>query len=225
MYDLENPIKTGRCQAVRLYSYILRHDGGFAPNPFSGVCTLACCKPVIRRTARPGDLVLGLTPKPLGFQLSYAMEVHESLTFDEYWGDTRFKAKRPQWSSPSRVDRVGDNCYEPDGHQGFHQHPSVHSNRDGTEDTSNKKWDLSGQRVLVGGKYWYFGKNSLELPPEFDFLRVGRGHRSQFSYDQIDKIAGFLHQLPLGMSGPPREWPDKDQSWSNRGFPEPKRCR
>ena len=25
-------------------SYIVRNDSGFAPNPFGGVCTLACCK-------------------------------------------------------------------------------------------------------------------------------------------------------------------------------------
>jgi len=33
----------------RLYLYTMTYDSGFAPNPFHGICTLACCKPGIRR--------------------------------------------------------------------------------------------------------------------------------------------------------------------------------
>lgn len=32
-----------------LYSYVIRQDSGFAPNPYYGVLTLACCKPRIRK--------------------------------------------------------------------------------------------------------------------------------------------------------------------------------
>ena len=28
----------------RLFSYVVDHDYGFAPNPFGGICTLAKCK-------------------------------------------------------------------------------------------------------------------------------------------------------------------------------------
>jgi len=35
-----------------LYSYIVKTDTGFAPNPFHGFCTLACCKPIMRRKIR-----------------------------------------------------------------------------------------------------------------------------------------------------------------------------
>jgi hypothetical protein len=34
-------------------------DYGFAPNPFFGVCTLATCKPKIRKAAAIGDWVVG----------------------------------------------------------------------------------------------------------------------------------------------------------------------
>ena len=37
---------------MTLYSYTVAADTGFAPNPFHGFCTLACCKPGIRRTAQ-----------------------------------------------------------------------------------------------------------------------------------------------------------------------------
>ena len=33
---------------ARIYSYVVRYDSGFAPNPFYGYCTLATCKPDIR---------------------------------------------------------------------------------------------------------------------------------------------------------------------------------
>ena len=45
---------------MKLYSYILTHDTGFSPNPFFGYCTLACCKPDIRRVAKVGDWIVGL---------------------------------------------------------------------------------------------------------------------------------------------------------------------
>lgn len=32
-----------------VYEYVMTYDTGFAPNPFYGVCTLACCKPKIRK--------------------------------------------------------------------------------------------------------------------------------------------------------------------------------
>ncbi len=32
------------------YEYVMTSDIGFAPNPFYGVCTLACCKPKIRKS-------------------------------------------------------------------------------------------------------------------------------------------------------------------------------
>ena len=51
---------------MKLYSYIVAHDGGFAPNPFWGYCTLANCKPKIRQTAKVGDWIVGLSSKPKG---------------------------------------------------------------------------------------------------------------------------------------------------------------
>jgi Nucleotide modification associated domain 2 len=48
---------------MTLYSYIVTHDTGFAPNPFFGFCTLACCKPGIRKHADKLDWIVGLTPK------------------------------------------------------------------------------------------------------------------------------------------------------------------
>jgi hypothetical protein len=50
-----------------LYSYVVRSDSGFAPNPFGEYCTLACCKPQIRKRARVGDWIVGCGSKALWF--------------------------------------------------------------------------------------------------------------------------------------------------------------
>ena len=44
---------------ARIHSYVVRYDSGFAPNPFYGYCTLATCKPSIRKGADIGDWVVG----------------------------------------------------------------------------------------------------------------------------------------------------------------------
>lgn len=86
---------TGRFQGViiNLFSYVLAADSGFAPTPFWGCCTLACCKPAIRRVGDVGDLIVGLTPKAKGNRVVYIMRVADKLTFAEYWDHPGFHAR------------------------------------------------------------------------------------------------------------------------------------
>jgi len=80
---------------MKLYSYVVMHDTGFAPNPFFGYCTLACCKPEIRRSAQKGDWVVGLTPKAKGNRIVYFMRVDDVMeSFADYWADRRFGVKK-----------------------------------------------------------------------------------------------------------------------------------
>lgn len=99
---------------MALYSYIVTHDTGFAPNPFFGYCTLACCKPGIRRHAKEGDWIVGLTPraKGTGNEIVYFMEVEKSLSFNDYWRDARFRQKRPKLDA-GLARKCGDNIYKP----------------------------------------------------------------------------------------------------------------
>jgi len=80
---------------MKLYSYIVARDFGFAPNPFYGCCTLATCKPRIRKSASIGDWVVGTGAKTkynLAEHIIYAMKVDEVMDFDSYWKDPRFFA-------------------------------------------------------------------------------------------------------------------------------------
>ena len=46
-----------------MFSYVVRYDTGFAPNPFHGLLTLACCKPRIRQSAAVNDILIGLSSR------------------------------------------------------------------------------------------------------------------------------------------------------------------
>lgn len=107
---------------MSLFSYIIEHDLGFAPNPFHGACTLACCKPRIRKKAAVGDYILGTgAVKPnLRGHICYWMRVDEILTFDQYWADYRFRRKKPVMSGTTFL-RYGDNIYHRDTSGTFRQ--------------------------------------------------------------------------------------------------------
>lgn len=162
--------------AMTLYSYIVTHDTGFAPNPFFGYCTLACCKPEIRRQATEGDWIIGLTPraKGKGNKIVYFMRVDEKMDFQGYWRDRRFRRKMPRYDKDLQV-RCGDNIYEPLPNGEFRQLRSMHSNGE-AEDPERKAHDLGGRYVLVSETFAYFGSNALTLPPELSELAVKGPH-------------------------------------------------
>lgn len=200
----------------RLFSYIIVSDTGFSPNPFHGRLTLACCKPRIRAQARPGDLVVGLSPRSK--RIVHAFEVTETLTFAEYWADRRFRAKRPKWSSRRILDRCGDNIYESDGGGGYLQHPSQHyDNENDRERPGIKQRDLSADSVLVSERFTYFVGEGPALPRALAFLNAGRGHRSRFTPREIEKVRAWLESQERGVLGRPTISSEDDATWSTAG--------
>lgn len=165
-----------------LYSYVIVRDFGFAPNPFFGYCTLATCKPNIRKNAQIGDWVIGTgsAAKDSNFnnRLIYAMCVEEKLAFDDYWNDTRFYKKRPVMNG-SRMQWYGDNIYHIDSKTGkFIQENSHHSLKDGLVNINNYNRDLSGKFVLISKAYWYFGEKAILIPDKFKgIIKSGRQYR------------------------------------------------
>lgn len=204
-WTLGSPVTTKRA-----FSYIVVHDSGFSPNPFHGLLTLACCKPLIRRTAEAGDIIVGLSSR--SERVVYAVQVAEVIGFEEYWADPEYQARRPLMRSPQIINRTGDNIYEPVS-GGYRQLPSFHSNPDGTENADLKRTDLGGDHVLVGERFTYWGRSGPSLPEELEFLAVGRGHRSNFTHEQVNTVAHWFADLPGGVLGAPAQWKVGDQSW------------
>lgn len=192
-----------------IYRYVVRYDAGTAPNPFNGWCTLAICKPRIRKAARVGDWVIGFRALNLGNvrtdygHVLYAMQVAESLTFAEYWNDRRFVSRRP-----SRENLQPDNFYRPMISPIGEPTLAWVPNRVHESDASAR--DLSGKCVLVATKFWYFGDRSadenMRLP--LDLLHLAartQGHvvRKNRKSDDVGMLTAWLEQFPQGISGKP----------------------
>ncbi|MGA1847291.1 hypothetical protein [Deferribacter abyssi] len=189
---------------MRLFSYIIAYDSGFAPNPFWGYCTLATCKPRIRSAADIGDFIIGISPKADSNKFVFAMEVNEKLTFEEYFNDPRFERKKPKMDSIKFEERLGDNIYKPLGNGEFQQLYSLHSNEDGSENIETKKRDLSGKYVLISTNFVYFGSNAINLPDSLQELIVTRGYKSNFSDTVIREFLSFVRKLPKSVQGMPK---------------------
>jgi len=196
---------------VKVYSYIVTHNSGFSPNPFHGCCTLACCKPMIRKHANIGDLIIGLTT--LGRRFVYAMKVSDVLDFEDYWDTPSYASKRPDKNSSLAIDRRGDNIYQPTENGAFRQLASSHSRSDGTEDPDLKRTDLGGEMVLLSNSYAYFGADGPPVPDDLRFLVAGRGHRCRFTTEQVARVVEWFDALPKGVHGRPAMWPEDDDSW------------
>jgi hypothetical protein len=195
-----------------LFTYIVARDFGFAPNPFHNVCTLATCKPAIRKAAQPGDIVLGKASTRGGRApegcVVYAMRVGETLAFDDYWRDPRFAAKRPRLNG-SRKQRHGDNIYHRDEHGNFVQADSHHSWEGGVVNEEHLRNDTSVDRVLIGSEFVYWGRNPTPMPPELVPIigRKGVRQKHHFSDEERDLAVSWIEPLlEGGLKGRPTDW-------------------
>ena len=203
---------------MKIYSYIIRNDLGFSPNPFWGVCTLACCKPIIRRTAQVDDWVVGIRGKGLYKKLKlppttnsfeeygivFAMQVSEKLSFDDYYN--RFAEKRPNFAKPETIYRRGDNIYRPIGNGDYEQIESRHT-------IKNKPKDISGKFVLISSQFYYFGSSPIEIPENLNSLICGRGHKCHTDKTLQSVFLDCISSKKLGVSAKPSLWNENDNSW------------
>lgn len=144
---------------MKLYSYTMTDDTGFAPCVSKGMCSLACCKPVIRRVALEGSWIMGNTGVRYGTgKLIFLMQVGTPFSFKSYWD-----------KYPGRLD----NIYKPSGltykwqDNPFHRKPS------------EQQTDLSTDRVLTSTRFVYLGKEAVKIPKRFArFICSTRGHRA-----------------------------------------------
>jgi hypothetical protein len=201
----------------RIYSYVVRYDSGFAPNPFYGYCTLATCKPEIRRRAEVGDWVIGSASNDRsvrrGGHLVHAMRVTETMTFDDYAADPRFEAKKP-FRMGSRKQSCGDNIYfrsTPDGN--WSQRDSFHSRADGQVNPHHVARDTGVNRVLISSDFIYFGGTGPAFPGDLqdrDGRPLCKSGIGRSCFDDPELVRGLERWVRgfgiSGYQGPPQEW-------------------
>ena len=167
-----------------VYSYVVTHDYGFAPNPYAGFLSIAACKPRIRSSARSGDWVIGVGAVRTvgGDRLVYAVLIDEIVQLDVYGKEERFAIKRPLFRGEP-WQRAGDNIYFKNDVGAWVQRRSSFHN------ISHMTRDLSGTNALLGREFYYFGSEAPGLPRHLITLaHPGRGHRR---FEE----PGLLHDL------------------------------
>jgi len=181
---------------MAIYSYKMPRDYGFAPNPFYGTCTLATCKPDIRKGATLGDWVLGFGSKKNENEekLIYAMRVDKKITFDEYWHGADYQCKKPVMNG-SLKQNYGDNIYHHNKNGEWEQVDSHHSSENGEVNKLNLSRDTSCDAVLLSTYFWYFGRDAIAVPEKLgDLIPRCRNYIKQYvSESPLDE---WLESLP-----------------------------
>lgn len=190
----------------QLYSYTVAMDHGFAPNPFFGYCTLATCKPIIRRCASVGDWVIGTGSKvkQRDGHMVFAMRVDETMSYNQYWSDSRFAVKKPNMRSSDRRHKCGDNIYHTDDAGKWIQQESYHSMPHSGPCDANLRRDTQTDRVLISRHFTYWGGTGP--PIRFaDICSCGRGHR-RIPLQNVQTAVAWLEDFKRGYCGDPLEW-------------------
>ena len=185
----------------RTYLYKLTSDRGGAPcaiEPLPGECpllTLAICKPAIRRTAQPGDRILGITSHALaqtdGYPLSaviYAAIVAEGIEARDYFAPASLFTERPDciYEFHQQLGRAAHR-----GLSALHQ-----DERHQLRDLGRYPFYKNG-RVLVCKEFRYFGAAALAIPVRLRRLNaaaetLGQGHRVFLDRDPESQEADAL---------------------------------
>lgn len=200
---------------MSFYGYKITRDFGFAPNPFGKYCTLACCKPHIRKKALLGDWIIGTGAQEnnLLYHLIFLMKVTEKITFQEYWDDERFSYKKPRLNG-SLKQMYGDNIYHYSDND-WVQEDSHHSFHDGVLNEKNQKQDLSGDYVLVSDQFVYLGDQNLKVPEKYIEICPSIKHRDYITIRNIELAQEFtdmiFNKYDLGLNGQPFNWKDHRQ--------------
>jgi hypothetical protein len=198
---------------MRLCSYVVVHDTGFAPNPFGGYCTLTACTPNHQglRLSR-GDWLMGHATADRGHGLIYAMRISEALDFDTYFNAPRFEHKKPQFNQTPR-EACGDNIYYRADDGAWMQHPTLFH---GTP--QNLVQDTRYPRVFISEHFYYFGKNAPPIPEEFGTLvRDRQGCKCSHPEELVNDFVEWLQvSFTRGVHGEPH---DLEQAYVPQGSP------
>jgi hypothetical protein len=166
----------------KLFSYVVDHDCGIAPDPADDYCTLAKCKfkgrggrRNIAELAREGDWIVGtggVKKVSAGHgKIVYAMRVDEKLPLARYYEDKRFKGRKDNTAT------------------GEHQEDRF---------------------VLISQHFYYFGRNAIDIEEvpkkhlKHSLEKTGPGFRADFDEEFIKDFVKWLERkYDVGVHGEP----------------------
>lgn len=219
---------------IRLFSYKISYDTGFAPNPFHNVLSLATCKPGIRKSKKEGDWIAGFSSKALvynynksksnpkktfkGEELIFLMKIDKIINYKEYWESDEYGIKK--YSKDSLIQKTGDNIYKPtiNFNMGSIDLCSSYEQIENCNHKEvNKSRDVSGKYVLISNTFYYFGINSIlldsSIAPKIPKTQSYYGIRT-YDNNQATRFINYIQdKYEIGMQGHPTLWPNDDETW------------
>ena len=186
----------------RLFSYCIPVDDGAAPNPYFDICTLAICKPVIRRVAKVGDWVAGVGSKNVNGmdfsgKLVYAMKVTQIESMESYdeLCNAELNNKIPDFKSKDSRRWVGDCIYD---YSKGAEEPEL---RESVHKVGNIDSDKNGKNVLLSNEFYYFGDNPINIPEHLSrIIKQGQGHKSNENNPVKNAFVEFIENLGFEMN-------------------------
>lgn len=178
---------------MNILSYVITHDYGFAPNPYGDFLSLATCKPVLRKHAKVGDIILATgSVKTVGNgKIVYAAIVSEIVSLEDYGSNSRYEQKMPP------LNQSGDSIYYWEGDTVIQRENQYHGKAD-------IEHDVSGCNVLLCEEFWYYGKDATEVPTNLiDVVKKGPGYKRIESPELINDFTQWLRDKPKGIRGNP----------------------
>lgn len=194
---------------MRTYLYKLTSDRGGAPcvppplDEQQALLTVSICKPAIRRTAQPGDLILGITGQTLHTQEGYPLlaVIYAAVVGQVLDPRVYYAADSPYRQRP-------DCLYEfhPESGELLHAGRSpLHSQPEyAARDVGSFPY-YRNARTLLSHDFRYFGSGAVVIPARLSLLRsvaesLGQGHRVFEQEDpessEADALFRFLWKKP-----------------------------
>jgi hypothetical protein len=191
----------------KIYFYKLTFDAGGAPCVEKGLLSLSICKPMLRRTAEKGDIVIGFAANSLHAdnRLIYVARVNEKLENGDYYRPSIYNARADciyEWRGDRFAQRAGSLYHGSAGDlvHDLGQHPNYPS-----------------ANTLLSREFCYFGaagsdayKKAFPLVAEA-VAALGRGHRVHHDaklLTELEKLARWSCDLEGAcIQGKPKSGP------------------
>ena len=186
----------------KLYTYIVTEDTGLAPNPFFQWCTLAVGLPNrMHIRAYKGDWIAGFFHQFQHYQLLYVMEVERRLTLRDYFYHSDFDCKKPDIQGTDE-QKCGDNFYSFENDSWIQYETLYHRGNQYL-----KKDTRYNPPVFASRKYWYFGKNAVDVPQQFEELIAKQNiQANHISTSRVSAFCQWVKGYKTGMHAYPRDF-------------------
>jgi hypothetical protein len=180
-------------QVSRIYIYKLTVDDGGAPCIEGGMLSLAICKPAIRATARPDNIILGFAANSLYVDncLVYAANVTRHLDARRYFLESRYATR-------------ADCIYGWDGQRFKWKNDAMYHSPDDVEHDLGIFPEYERANVLLseGSKNYRYFKAACPIDykrsyPHLRSLveRLGQGHRINFPSQLQTELRRFIQRI------------------------------